>query len=387
MKYMWFLLDFVWLSVLFFISGGDFTFQVWTFVQRSLFLSSFATGIFVAASRSSITFLRCLDREEVFRWSDNQKGFGELSACFRHNLSNFYAPVKSHGAELQGPLWHPQRLFPNIVNFAFVLFVPAMYGAIFRFRKNHTTRTQGWCQLRKLKINRSYISGQGISQPERERRTQSNLLTTKINFLAWVIEVTWKWKCSKNLFPPACRGDNSNGFCPQPNLASSCPQHPLSSSNQHCGASLLRVCCREGQVEEAQIGDPALFSAERCTSKSKSCDNVSCDGIRNHPGRCLLKDLTLALTSSPSISGQKAIIFLLHVLPGSFLIASSEPTNDWIQDWYSTANNKWTSEAGNRLQLALAHAAHWTHRLCCDRLPCRGRSSWNWSHEQNVQDH
>ena len=64
-----------------------------------------------------------------------------------------------------------------------------MYGAIFRFRKNHTTRTQGWYQLRGDEINRNCISGQGISESERERRKQSNLLTTKINFLAWVIEV------------------------------------------------------------------------------------------------------------------------------------------------------------------------------------------------------
>ena len=110
-------------------------------------------------------------------------------ASFRHNLSNFFTPVKFHGAEFQGPLWLPQRLFPNIVNFAFVLFVPAMYGAIFRFRKNHTTRTQGWYQLRGDEINLNCISGQGISESERERRKQSNLLTTKINFMAWVIEV------------------------------------------------------------------------------------------------------------------------------------------------------------------------------------------------------
>ena len=30
----------------------------------------------------------------------------------------------------------------------------------------------------------------GVSESERERRKQSNLLTTKINFLAWIIEVT-----------------------------------------------------------------------------------------------------------------------------------------------------------------------------------------------------
>ena len=69
-----------------FNSGGHYTSQVWTFVQRSLFLSSLATGIFVAASRSSITFLRCLDREEVFRWSDNLKGSREIYCFFQTQL-------------------------------------------------------------------------------------------------------------------------------------------------------------------------------------------------------------------------------------------------------------------------------------------------------------
>ena len=51
-----------------------FPFQVWAFVQGSLILSSLATGIFVAASGSNFTFLRCVGREEVFRWSDDLKG-------------------------------------------------------------------------------------------------------------------------------------------------------------------------------------------------------------------------------------------------------------------------------------------------------------------------
>ena len=50
------------------------------------------------------------------------------------------------------------------------------------------------------------------------------------------------------------------------------------------------------------------------------------------------------------------LIFLLHALPGLFLIASPDPTNDWIQEWYNTANNtafkEWTSETGDRIQLA-----------------------------------
>ena len=90
----------------------------------------------------------------------------------------------------------------------------------------------------------------------------------------------------------------------------------------------------------------------------------------------MLKDLTLAHVNSHVISdnlslhlwpkschlGKKiglamtVLIFLLHALPGSFLISSPEPTNDWIEEWYNTENNTafktWTSETGDRLQLA-----------------------------------
>ena len=90
----------------------------------------------------------------------------------------------------------------------------------------------------------------------------------------------------------------------------------------------------------------------------------------------LLKDLTLAHVNNHVISenlgfhlwpkschhGKKiglamtVLIFLLHALPGLFLIASPDPTNDWIQEWYNTANNtafkEWTSETGDRIQLA-----------------------------------
>ena len=90
----------------------------------------------------------------------------------------------------------------------------------------------------------------------------------------------------------------------------------------------------------------------------------------------LLKDLTLAQANHHVISdnlsfslwpkscqhGKKiglamtVFIFLLHALPGLFLIASPEPATDWIQEWYNTANNtafeKWTSETGDRIQLA-----------------------------------
>ena len=123
-----------------------FLLQVWKFVQRSLILFSLGTGIFVSVSGTNFTFLRCLGREEAFRWYDKLNCLFQ-NFSFRYNLSDFYTPVKFHGVEFQGPFWLPRRLFPNIVNFSFVLIVPGLYGAIFRFRKKHTTAIQGWHQL------------------------------------------------------------------------------------------------------------------------------------------------------------------------------------------------------------------------------------------------
>ena len=79
-------------------------------------------------------------------------------------------------------------------------------------------------------------------------------------------------------------------------------------------------------------------------------NRVICENLSFHlwPKSCRHgKKIGLAMT---------VLIFLLHALPGSFLIASPEPTNDWIEEWYNTANNtafkQWTSETGDRLQLA-----------------------------------
>ena len=45
--------------------------------------------------------------------------------------------------ELQGPLWAPKRLFPNLITLAFVLIVPILYGTIYSFRRKHATTMLG----------------------------------------------------------------------------------------------------------------------------------------------------------------------------------------------------------------------------------------------------
>ena len=50
--------------------------------------------------------------------------------------------------ELQGPLWAPKRLFPNLITLAFVLIVPILYGAIYSFRRKHATTMLGLCAIK-----------------------------------------------------------------------------------------------------------------------------------------------------------------------------------------------------------------------------------------------
>ena len=131
------------------------------------------------------------------------------------------------------------RIFVNVTNFSFLFVVPALYGAIFKFRKMHTISIQGifsislsvlyftaysmenyfgmaacillifdriiatfyikaflfgplpdlsmWQMIMQTNKLQSFYSG--ISELERQKRRQSNSLSTKINFLAWTIEV------------------------------------------------------------------------------------------------------------------------------------------------------------------------------------------------------
>ena len=61
----------------------------------------------------------------------------------RFNLKNFFSPLGPRGVEFSGPIWSPARLFVNLANWAFVAAVPALYGAIYKFRKAHVCTTIG----------------------------------------------------------------------------------------------------------------------------------------------------------------------------------------------------------------------------------------------------
>ena len=72
------------------------------------------------------------------------------------------------------------KVFDNFL----ALFVPLLYGLIFRARRRHAVSAIGARQTHSL-----HQHFPGISTSERIKRKESNKFSTKINFLVWLIEV------------------------------------------------------------------------------------------------------------------------------------------------------------------------------------------------------
>ena len=71
-----------------------------------------------------------------------------------------------------------------------MVLVPVLYARIFWFRKTHDARTRGGNNRKIKAYNMYFFLFLGISEMERKRRIESNSISTKINFIAWVLEVT-----------------------------------------------------------------------------------------------------------------------------------------------------------------------------------------------------
>ena len=81
-----------------------------------------------ATSSTSLSYLRCINREETFR---------------RTQLTDFYEPLEDGGVQFSGPLLGPLRLFHNIAVNMFAFLVPLLYGALFIFRRKNATNIPG----------------------------------------------------------------------------------------------------------------------------------------------------------------------------------------------------------------------------------------------------
>lgn len=104
----------------------------------------------------SYSYLLCLGREEVFRWISNLF-WNNVLFFSRYDQTDFYASPGPSGYEFKGPLWHPVRLFPNLVTWNMFILAPIFYCAIFKFRKSQDL-TPGTYTTRILRFHSFVIS-------------------------------------------------------------------------------------------------------------------------------------------------------------------------------------------------------------------------------------
>ena len=106
--------------------------RVWRIIQRAIFLLSFLPSVLVVrVLEDSLGFHKCVGQEESFRLLTLK--LSELfSSLLRYNLKNFFLDVGPTGLNIKGPLWRPVRLVTNIIALTFSVFVPVLYGIIFR---------------------------------------------------------------------------------------------------------------------------------------------------------------------------------------------------------------------------------------------------------------
>ena len=80
----------------------------------------------------------------VSTWNITSKYFQPDTSHYNSfNLGNFFSPLPPRGVEFSGPIWSPARLFINLANWSFIVAVPSLYGAIYKFRKAHAVTTIG----------------------------------------------------------------------------------------------------------------------------------------------------------------------------------------------------------------------------------------------------
>ena len=120
----------------------------------------------------------------------------------RYNVADFYPPPPTSGMELRQPIWAPARVLINLTVWAFIFLVPILYWRIFKFRNTQVAtagvhvfqmylsyKIEDFNDKLGCPVNSWKIILKGINEAERKRRKRANVLTTKINFIAWMIEV------------------------------------------------------------------------------------------------------------------------------------------------------------------------------------------------------
>ena len=103
--------------------------RIWRVLNSFILGFCLFGGAIASATRtSSFSYLRCTNREEIFR---------------RTQLTDFYEPLEVGGIEFSGPIWSPNRLFHNTTLHVFAFLVPLLYGAVFVFRMKNAVTVSG----------------------------------------------------------------------------------------------------------------------------------------------------------------------------------------------------------------------------------------------------
>ena len=86
----------------------------------------------VTKDSTSLAFLRCMGREEIFHYD-----LDDL-------LKDAGIPIWDYGRGVSLPLYHPYRILVNIVMCSYILVVPFAYVAIYIFRLKHDRQVPGF---------------------------------------------------------------------------------------------------------------------------------------------------------------------------------------------------------------------------------------------------
>ena len=84
-----------------------------------------------------------------------------------------------------------------MVGFTFIFVVPVLYYKIFKFRQKQDNSVQG---MEDMLIVSDILCFSGLSVKGRARRKQKNLVSTKLNLIAWILQVEYPKLCQNHSF-------------------------------------------------------------------------------------------------------------------------------------------------------------------------------------------
>ena len=134
--------------------------------------TSLAIGLASFVNREDVhMFLTCMGKEE---W-------------FIYDLKTPFVPYVG-GENIK---FNPFRFSMYVVGYTFIAVVPILYHNIFKFRQIQDTSIKGKAGEMYANQFRLFCTISGISEKDRNKRKQKNLVSTRLNFIAWILQVSY----------------------------------------------------------------------------------------------------------------------------------------------------------------------------------------------------